>query len=176
MAATVVDDTGVDSYAQQTSLGCFRVHNDCKYKNEIKMKLLSTSAISNLEAKARCTFGAFFKSYMLNSSLQPTNKVGRGYLDFSRVSTLYRGGGGRENCLIFLKCCTVLWGHLETTKNYEYCITVPRALVWDCRYDESINKGNRTIVQFDLKSYVWFQNWRSAHPSFFHVNNMHQNY
>ena len=44
MAATVVDDTDVDSYAQQTSLGCFRVHNDCKYKNEIKMKLLSTSA------------------------------------------------------------------------------------------------------------------------------------
>lgn len=96
MAATIVDDAGVDSYAQQTSLGGFRVHNDCKYKNEIKIKLLSASAISNLEAEARCTGGAFFKSSMLNSSLQPTNKVGRGYLEFFRVSTLYGGGGGRR--------------------------------------------------------------------------------
>ena len=96
MAATIVDDAGVDSYAQQTSLGGFRVHNDCKYKNEIKIKLLSASAISNLEAEARCTGGAFFKSSMLNSSLQSTNKVGRGYLDFFRVSTLYGGGGGRR--------------------------------------------------------------------------------
>lgn len=94
MAATIVDDAGVDSYAQQTSLGGFRVHNDCKYKNEIKIKLLSASAISNLEAEARCTGGAFFKSSMLNSSLQSTNKVGRGYLEFFRVSTLY--GGGRR--------------------------------------------------------------------------------
>lgn len=96
MAATIVDDAGVDSYAQQTSLGGFRVHNDCKYKNEIKIKLLSASAISNLEAEARCTGGAFFKPSMLNSSLQSTNKVGRGYLDFFRVSTLYGGGGGRR--------------------------------------------------------------------------------
>lgn len=96
MAATIVDDAGVDSYAQQTSLGGFRVHNDCKYKNEIKIKLLSASAISNLEAEARCTGGAFFKSSMLNSSLQSTNKVGRGYLEFFRVSTLYGGGGGRR--------------------------------------------------------------------------------
>ena len=96
MAATIVDDAGVDSYAQQTSLGGFRVHNDCKYKNEIKIKLLSASAISNLEAEARCTGGAFFKSSMLNSSLQSTNKVGRGYLECFRVSTLYGGGGGRR--------------------------------------------------------------------------------
>ena len=96
MAATIVDDAGVDSYAQQTSLGGFRVHNDCKYKNEIKIKLLSASAISNLEAEARCTGGAFFKSSMLNSSLQSTNKVGRGYLEFFRVSTLYGGGGEGE--------------------------------------------------------------------------------
>ena len=94
MAAAVVDDAGVDSYAQQTSLGGFRVHNDCKYKNEIKIKLLSASAISNLEAEARCTGGAFFKSSTLNSSLQSTNKVERGYLEFFRVSTLYGGGGG----------------------------------------------------------------------------------
>ena len=95
MAATVVDDAGVDSYAQQTSLGRFRVHNDCKHKNEIKIKLLRTSAISNLEAKAHCIGGAFFKSHMLDPSLRPTNKVGRGYVEFSLVSTLYRG---RKNC------------------------------------------------------------------------------
>lgn len=116
MAAAIVDDTGVDSYAQQTSLGCFRVHNDCKYNNEIKMKLLITSAISNLEAKARCTVGAFFKSYMLNSSLQPTNKVGRGYLEFSRVSTLYRGGGGEGELLDIFK---MLHCFMRAPRNYK---------------------------------------------------------
>lgn len=103
MAATIVDDAGVDSYAQQTSLGGFRVHNDCKYKNEIKIKLLSASAISNLEAEARCTGGAFLKSSMLNSSLQSTNKVGRGYLEFFRVSTFYGGGGGEGELLDILE-------------------------------------------------------------------------
>lgn len=105
MAATIVDDAGVDSYAQQTSLGGFRVHNDCKYKNEIKIKLLSASAISNLEAEARCTGGAFFKSSTLNSSLQSTNKVERGYLEFFRVSTLYGGGGGELLDILELLHC-----------------------------------------------------------------------
>ena len=95
MAATVVDDAGVDSYAQQTSLGSFRVHNDCKYKNEIKIKLLSTSAISKLEAKARYIGGALFKSSMLNPSLQPTNQVRRGYLEFPELQLCM---GERENC------------------------------------------------------------------------------
>ena len=94
MAATVVDDAGVDSYAQQTSLGSFRVHDDCKYKNEIMIKLLSMSANSNLEAKARYVAGAFFKSYMLNPSLQPTNKVRRGYREFPEFQLCIRGGGG----------------------------------------------------------------------------------
>ena len=94
MAATVVDDAGVDSYAQQTSLGTFRVHDDCKYKNEIMIKLLSMSANSNLEAKARYVAGAFFKSYMLNPSLQPTNKVRRGYREFPEFQLCIRGGGG----------------------------------------------------------------------------------
>lgn len=96
MAATVVDDAGVDSYAQQTSLGTFRVHDDCKYKNEIMIKLLSMSANSNLEAKARYVAGAFFKSYMLNPSLQPTNKVRRGYREFPEFQLCIRGGGGGE--------------------------------------------------------------------------------
>lgn len=100
MAATVVDDARVHSYAQQTSLGSYRVHNDCKYKNEIKIKLLSTSAISNLEAKARCIGGAFFKSYILNSSLQPTNK----------------GGGGEGELLDILK---MLHCFMRAPRNYK---------------------------------------------------------
>ena len=31
------------------------------------------------------------------------------------------------------KGCTLLWGNPEITENYEYCITVPRTFVWDCR-------------------------------------------
>ena len=104
MAATVVDDAGVDSYAQQTSLGTFRVHDDCKYKNEIMIKLLSMSANSNLEAKARYVAGAFFKSYMLNPSLQPTNKVRRGYREFPEFQLCIRGGGGEGGGVRIARC------------------------------------------------------------------------
>lgn len=78
MAATVVDDAGVDSYEQQTSLGSFRVHDDCKYKNEIMIKLLSMSANLNLEAKARYVAGAFFKSYMLTPPSSPQTRLDEG--------------------------------------------------------------------------------------------------
>lgn len=82
MAATVVDDAGVDSYAQQTSLGTFRVHDDCKYKNEIMIKLLSMSANLNLEAKARYVAGAFFKSYMLTPPSSPQTRLDEGIESF----------------------------------------------------------------------------------------------
>ena len=51
---------------------------------------------------------------------------------FFRVSTLYRVGGGRTTRK-FQKRCTVLRGNRETTEKYEYCGTVPRTFVQDCR-------------------------------------------
>ena len=51
---------------------------------------------------------------------------------FFRVSTLYRVGGGRT-ARKFQKGCTVLWGKREMTEKYEYCSTVPRTFVHDCR-------------------------------------------
>ena len=51
---------------------------------------------------------------------------------FSQVSTLYRVGGERT-ARKFRKRCTVLWGNQEMTEKYEYCSTVPRTFVHDCR-------------------------------------------
>ena len=51
---------------------------------------------------------------------------------FFRVSTLYRVGGGRT-ARKFRKGCTVLRGNREMTEKYEYCSTVPRTIVKDCR-------------------------------------------
>ena len=51
---------------------------------------------------------------------------------FFRVSTLYRVGGGRT-ARKFRKRCTVLRGNREITEKYEYCGTVPRTFVQDCR-------------------------------------------
>ena len=51
---------------------------------------------------------------------------------FRDFSTLYRVGGGRtaRKCR---KGCTVLRGNQEMTEKYEYCHTVPRTFVRDCR-------------------------------------------
>ena len=49
-----------------------------------------------------------------------------------RVSTLYRVGGGRT-ARKFWKGCIVLRGNREITEIYEYCSTVPRTFVQDCR-------------------------------------------
>ena len=51
---------------------------------------------------------------------------------FFRVSTLYRVGGGRTTRK-FRKRCTVLRGNGEITEKYEYCGSVPRTFVQDCR-------------------------------------------
>ena len=51
---------------------------------------------------------------------------------FFRVSTLYRVGWGR-NARKFRKGCTILRGNREMTEIYEYCSTVPRTFVQDCR-------------------------------------------
>ena len=50
----------------------------------------------------------------------------------SRVSTLYRVGGG-WTAGEFWKGCTVLRGNREMTEKYEYCSTVWRTFVQDCR-------------------------------------------
>ena len=81
----------------------------------------------------------------------------------SRISTLYRLGGGRT-ARKFRKGYTVLRGNREMTEKYEYCSTVPRTFVQDCRpYSRalgtagsvmiiglSINKCSHSkIIQFD---------------------------
>ena len=54
--------------------------------------------------------------------------------NFFRVSTLYSvGGGGGRTARKFWKVCTVLRGNREMTEKYEFCSTVPRSFVQDCR-------------------------------------------
>ena len=52
---------------------------------------------------------------------------------FFRVSTLYRLVE-RRTARKFRKGCTVLRGNREMTEKYEYCSTVQRTFVRDCRY------------------------------------------
>ena len=52
---------------------------------------------------------------------------------FFRVSTLYRLGEART-ARKSRKGCTILRGNREMTEKYEYCSTVPRTFVQDCRY------------------------------------------
>ena len=48
---------------------------------------------------------------------------------------------------MFLKRLHCFMRATRNYRNYEYCITVPGTLFWDCRYAESINKDNRTVSQ-----------------------------
>ena len=89
--------------------------------------------------------------------------------NFFRVSTLYRVRGGRT-ARKFRKGYTVLRGNREMTEKYEYCSTVPRTFVQDCRpYSRalgtvgsvmiiglSINKCSHSkIIQFDEREQDW---------------------
>ena len=82
------------------------------------------------------------KTHRSNPSPHPTNNVGRVYPEFFRVSTLYRVGGGRT-ARNFRKGCTVLRGNREMTEKWEYCSTVQRTFVQDCRYVKEVLLVNR---------------------------------
>ena len=75
-----------------------------------------------------CVSGAFSNAHSSNPFPHPTNNVGCVY----QASTLYRVAGGRT-ARKFRKGYTVLRGNQEMTEKYEYCSTVPRAFVQDCR-------------------------------------------
>ena len=59
--------------------------------------------------------------------------------------------GWGEGELQFWKVCTVLTGNREMTEKYEYCITVPRAFVQDCRLVTMSRKSDHvTPLLFQL--------------------------
>ena len=64
--------------------------------------------------------------------LTPQTMLDASIQNFFRVSTLYRVGGGRTS-RNFQNGCTVLRGNREMTEKYEYCSTVPKTFVQDCR-------------------------------------------
>ena len=98
-----------------------------------------------------CVSGAFSNSHRSNPSPHPTNNVGRVHSEFFRDSTLYRMGGGRT-AREFRKGCTVLREDREMTEKYEYCRTVPRTFVQDCRLYMILRVNvvlKRTVVDSD---------------------------
>ena len=102
-----------------------------------------------------CISGAFSNSHRSNPSPHPTNNVGRMYPDFFRIS-LYRIGGGRT-ARKSREGCTVLRGNREMTEKYEFCSTVPRSFVQDCRWDKNSADFKDKPV---CKQYIVF-NWSS---------------
>ena len=81
-----------------------------------------------------CVSGAFSNSHRFSLSPHPTNNVGRLYPDFFSEFQLCIGWGGGRTARKFRKGCTILRGNWEMTEKYEYCSTVPRTFVPDCRY------------------------------------------
>ena len=84
-----------------------------------------------IEPRANVQSWALFKSHMPNLYPHPTNKVGRLYPEFFPSFNFFLGGG-RENCKILFKGCTVLWGQPEITQNNKNYIIVPRTFALDC--------------------------------------------
>ena len=77
-----------------------------------------------------CVSGAFSNSHRANPSPHPINNGGRVYSElFPSFSFVY--GGGRENCKKISK--RMPRGNQEMTEKYDYCSTVPRTFVRDCR-------------------------------------------
>ena len=70
--------------------------------------------------------------------------------NFSRVSTLYRVGGGRT-AREFRKGCTVLRGTQEMTDQYEYCSTAQRTFVRDCRQTSLQSLLNQNVGLYYLQ-------------------------
>ena len=79
-------------------------------------------------------FWGIFQFTHAHPSPHLINTVGHVYIQiFFQVLTLYRVGGGRT-ARKFYKGCSVLGRNPEITENYEYCITVRRTLILDCRW------------------------------------------
>ena len=98
-------------------------------KNTVKLQSW-TKVLGNF-----CVSGAFSNSHRSKPSPRPKNDAGRLYPEFFPSFNFVQGGGRERTARIFRKGCTVLRGNREMTEKYEYCSTVPRTFVQDCRYD-----------------------------------------
>ena len=82
-------------------------------------------------------FVAFSNAHRSNPSPHLTNNVEHVYPEiFFPVSTCIGvggGGGGGRTARKFRKGCIVLRGNQEMSEKCEYCSTVPRTFVRDCR-------------------------------------------
>ena len=80
-------------------------------------------------------FWGIFQFTQVQPSPHPTNNVGRVYPEFFPSFNFVHciGCGEGELQENFEKDGTVLRGNREMTEKYEYCITVPRTFVQDCR-------------------------------------------
>ena len=102
---------------------------------QAKIKFRLKCLTYNHGQKSWDTF-AFLGSFPIHTGpthpLTPETTLHTCIQKFFRVSILYRVGWGR-NARKFRKGCTILRGNREMTEIYEYCSTVPRTFVQDCR-------------------------------------------
>ena len=117
----------------------FKFYGGLKHKTTIFFFFLWTfnTVLYNHGQKSWDTF-AFLGRFPIHSGptppLTPQTMLDACIPNFFRVSTFYRVGGGRT-ARKFRKECTVLRGNREMTEKYEYCSTVPRTFVQDCRFN-----------------------------------------
>ena len=94
-----------------------------------------------------CISMGFSNSHRSNPSPYRTNNIGRVYPEFFSLLQLCIGcveGELQEN---FKKGCTILRGNRETTEKCEYCNTVPRTFVQDCRLSSTPNWKESICLQ-----------------------------
>jgi len=115
MAATVVDDAGVDSYAQQTSLGSFRVYNDCKYKNEIRLSYSARVQFQFLGPKLIAVVWLSSNQTCSTPPSSPQTRLDEGIESFPEFQ-LCIGGGGQGELLDILK---MLHCFMRAPRNYK---------------------------------------------------------
>ena len=104
--------------------------------NKSRNFILMTRRYPDLQSWAKvlghfCFSGAFFIHTGPTPPLTPQTMLDACIQNFFRVSTFYRVGGTTRK---FRERRTVLRGNREMTEKYEYCSTVPRTFVQDCRY------------------------------------------
>ena len=80
-----------------------------------------------------CVSEAFSNSHRFNPSPHPTKNVGRVYPELVSEFQLFIGWG-RDNCKKISITLHCFKRNQEITEKYEYCSTVPRTFVQDCRF------------------------------------------
>ena len=125
----------------------------CSKQMKIKWTAIMDKSLGTL-----LHFWAFSNSYRPKPSPHPTNNVGRVYPEFFSEFQLciwWWEGKLQEN----LEKDALFYEGLRMTEKYEYCITVPRTFVHDCRFTLFLSR----LVLFSPRTkHLWKDTVRNA--------------